>query len=174
MFEANTGRGRILRRRPDRIAILASGRAIARFSGPHVRYLRQSIPAPAINQMIQHVTRPIQRSQLGECLRFYGLLGYEEISVPEGIEDRAVWLARRPSARNTADLHLQFADAPIAGQGHVAFIVEPYEDTLTSLREAGYEIEPRREHWGSPRAYVRDPAGNLVELMARAPGERTE
>ena len=56
----------------------------------------------------------------------------------------------------------------------MAFVVEGYEDALAGLREAGYEVEPRREHWGSPRAYVRDPAGNLVELMERAPGERTE
>ncbi len=131
-------------------------------------------PPPAINEMIQHVTRPIQRSQLGECLGFYGLLGYEQIPVPTGIQGRGVWLARRGSDPKTADLHLQFADGPMADQGHVAFIVARYEGTLTSLREAGYEIEPRREHWGSPRAYVRDPAGNLVELMARAPGERTE
>jgi catechol 2,3-dioxygenase-like lactoylglutathione lyase family enzyme len=124
--------------------------------------------------MIQHVTRPIQRSQLGECLRFYGLLGYEEIAVPDGIQDRAVWLARPGTPAAAADLHLQFADAPAAEQGHVAFVVDGYENALASLREAGYEVEPRREHWGSPRSYVRDPAGNLVELMARAPGERTE
>ncbi len=124
--------------------------------------------------MIQHVTRPIQRSQLDECLRFYALLGYEQIPVPTGIQGRGVWLARRGSDPKTADLHLQFADAPMPEQGHVAFIVAPYDETLASLLAAGYEAEPRREHWGSPRAYVRDPAGNLVELMARAPGERTE
>jgi catechol 2,3-dioxygenase-like lactoylglutathione lyase family enzyme len=131
-------------------------------------------PPPAITDMIQHVTRPIQRSQLGECLRFYGLLGYQQIPVPPGIQGRAIWLGRPETAPIAADLHLQFADAPVAEQGHVAFIVERYEDTVASLREAGHEVEPRREHWGSPRAYVRDPAGNLVELMARAPGERTE
>jgi catechol 2,3-dioxygenase-like lactoylglutathione lyase family enzyme len=51
----------------------------------------------------------------------------------------------------------------------VAFVVAPYEQSLEMLREAGCEVEPRREHWGSPRAYVHDPAGNLVELMAEAP-----
>ena len=124
--------------------------------------------------MIQHVTRPIQRFQLGECVRFYGLLGYEQIPVPTGIRDRAIWLGRPGTGPSGADLHLQFTDVPVEAQGHVAFVVERYEDTLETLREAGHDVEPRREHWGSPRAYVRDPAGNLVELMARAPGERTE
>ena len=54
--------------------------------------------------------------------------------------------------------------------GHVAVVLEDYERTLAALREAGAEPEPRTEHWGPPRAYVRDPAGNLVELMASPPG----
>jgi catechol 2,3-dioxygenase-like lactoylglutathione lyase family enzyme len=53
----------------------------------------------------------------------------------------------------------------------MAIIVEHYDDTLARLSREGHEIEPRRAHWGSPRAYVRDPAGNLVELMAWPPGE---
>jgi catechol 2,3-dioxygenase-like lactoylglutathione lyase family enzyme len=124
--------------------------------------------------MIQHVTRPIQRSQLDDCLRFYGLLGFEEFPVPEGLRGRAVWLAQRGSGPEAADLHLQFADGPSPAAGHVAFVVQPYEQTLANLREAGYEVESRPEHWGSPRAYVRDPAANLLEVMAWAPGERTE
>jgi catechol 2,3-dioxygenase-like lactoylglutathione lyase family enzyme len=124
--------------------------------------------------MIQHVTRPILRSQLADCLRFYGLLGYEEIAVPAGIQSRGVWLAQPGAPATSAILHLQFTEASGPEQGHVAFVVAPYEQSIAGLREAGYEVEPRREHWGSPRAYVRDPAANLVELMAWAPGERTE
>jgi catechol 2,3-dioxygenase-like lactoylglutathione lyase family enzyme len=47
--------------------------------------------------------------------------------------------------------------------------VQGYDDVLATLREAGHDPEPRAEHWGSPRAYVRDPAGNRVELMAFPP-----
>jgi len=124
--------------------------------------------------VIQHVTRRIQRSQLAACLGFYGLLGYEQIAVPPAIEGRAVWLARS-GAEPGAHLHLQFAEeAPDPDPGHVAFVIAPYDETLASLRAAGFEVDPRREHWGSPRAYVRDPAANLVELMARAPGQRAQ
>jgi catechol 2,3-dioxygenase-like lactoylglutathione lyase family enzyme len=48
-------------------------------------------------------------------------------------------------------------------------VVDDYDATLTALRAAGHDVEPRAEHWGSPRSYVRDPAGNLVELMAFPP-----
>jgi catechol 2,3-dioxygenase-like lactoylglutathione lyase family enzyme len=124
-----------------------------------------------IRDVIQHVTRQILRSQLADCLRFYGLLGYEQIDVPPGIEGRAAWLAQPGASRSQPDLHLQFAETHAPEPGHVAFVVTPYEETLASLRAAGFEIDPRREHWGSPRSYVRDPASNLVELMARAPGQ---
>jgi hypothetical protein len=51
----------------------------------------------------------------------------------------------------------------------VAVVVDAYPAPLGSLDEAGHEPEPRAEHWGSPRAIVRDPAGNLVEVMAFPP-----
>jgi catechol 2,3-dioxygenase-like lactoylglutathione lyase family enzyme len=41
--------------------------------------------------------------------------------------------------------------------------------TLEALRRAGFEPEPRREHWGAPRCFVRDPAGHRVEIMAAPP-----
>jgi catechol 2,3-dioxygenase-like lactoylglutathione lyase family enzyme len=125
--------------------------------------------------VIQHVTRQIQRSQLSACLRFYELLGYEQTDVPQGIEGRAVWLVKPGADPPGPHLHLQFADdVQVPDQGHVAFVVAPYDETLESLRAAGFDVDRRREHWGSPRAYVRDPASNLVELMARAPGHRAQ
>jgi len=51
----------------------------------------------------------------------------------------------------------------------MAVVVDEYDATLGAVRNAGHDVEPRAEHWGSPRAYVRDPAGNLVELMAFPP-----
>ena len=38
------------------------------------------------------------------------------------------------------------------------------------LRAAGFPPEPRTEHWGAPRAFVRAPGGHRVELMAGPPG----
>lgn len=120
--------------------------------------------------MIQHVTREIPPPQLDPCVRFYALLGLEPVPVPASIADRAVWLAP-PGRAHTVQLHLMPTEDARPAQGHVAFVVSDYEATIAALLEAGCEVERRREHWGSPRAYVRDPAANTVELMAWAPDD---
>ena len=54
-----------------------------------------------------------------------------------------------------------------AGAGHVAFMVEPgsLDSALETLRDRGIEIEQETD-WGRGRSvYIRDPAGNSVELV---------
>ena len=116
--------------------------------------------------MIQHVTREIQPEQLDPCVRFYRLLGFEQVPEPSGLAGRVVWVERHGS-----QIHLQPRPDARRESGHVGVLVDPYAAVIERLREAGHEVEPRTEYWGSPRAYVRDPAGNLVELVAWAPGE---
>ena len=60
-------------------------------------------------------------------------------------------------------------DPVVLPAGHFAVVVDPYDPTLEHLRAAGFQPEPRPEHWGAARAFVRDPAGNGVELMAAPP-----
>ena len=116
--------------------------------------------------MVQHVTLELRREQGEECVAFWSLLGFERVEPPPSLADRAAWLEHGAS-----QIHLLWVEEPVAlPSGHVAVVLERYEDTLAALREAGHDPEPRREHWGSPRSYVRDPAGNLVEMMAFAPG----
>jgi catechol 2,3-dioxygenase-like lactoylglutathione lyase family enzyme len=121
--------------------------------------------------MIQHVTRQIRADQLARCVEFYGILGYGPITIPGSVEGGAVWLGH---ADGGPDLHLMPTADTVVEQGHVAFVVPAYAEVLARLTGAGFEVEPRREHWGAPRAYVRDPAANLVELMAEAPGGRRQ
>jgi len=115
--------------------------------------------------MIQHVARPITAAEVEPCLDFYRLLGFVEVPVPDGIAGRAVWLERAGT-----QVHLLFVDDPQPELGHIAVLVDNYEATVQSLRDAGHAVQARREHWGSPRAYVHDPAGHLVEMMAFPPG----
>jgi catechol 2,3-dioxygenase-like lactoylglutathione lyase family enzyme len=135
--------------------------------------------------MIQHVTRQIPPAQVDQCVQFYSILGFEPVPVPASVAGRAVWLGRSSAATDQtagattraageAQIHLMPADYARPEQGHVAFVIEDYAATVARLRDAGFDVEARREHWGSPRAYVRDPASNLVELMAWAPDERPE
>jgi catechol 2,3-dioxygenase-like lactoylglutathione lyase family enzyme len=117
--------------------------------------------------MIQHVTRETLPSQLEACVGFYRLLGFVPVAVPAGLAGRFVWLEL-----GRTQVHLMPTGDARPQAGHIGVVVEHYTETVARLRGAGHEVEPRREHWGSPRAYVRDPAGNLVELMAWAPGDR--
>jgi catechol 2,3-dioxygenase-like lactoylglutathione lyase family enzyme len=115
--------------------------------------------------MLQHVTREIPAAALENCLRFYAILGFHSVEPPPGIAGRAVWVQHAGS-----QIHLMPKDDASPQSGHVGIVIDHYESTLRRLREHGHEVDPRREHWGSPRAYVRDPAGNLVEVMAWPPG----
>jgi catechol 2,3-dioxygenase-like lactoylglutathione lyase family enzyme len=117
--------------------------------------------------MIQHVTREVETAQLGACITFYEALGFQRVPTPDALADRFVWLQLGPT-----QLHLALTPHSVVQSGHIAVVLEPYEASLARLRAAGHVVEPRREHWGSPRAYVHDPAGNLVEVMAWPP-ERT-
>jgi catechol 2,3-dioxygenase-like lactoylglutathione lyase family enzyme len=116
--------------------------------------------------MIHHITREIPPSALDACLAFYAMLGFEPVTPPASLGERAAWLRL-----GGTQLHLLLnADAVPAG-GHVAIVAEEYDALVKRLHTAGYEVEPRRPHWGSPRGYVRDPFGNLCELMAFPPDE---
>jgi catechol 2,3-dioxygenase-like lactoylglutathione lyase family enzyme len=122
--------------------------------------------------MIQHVTRQIPPTELDECLRFYGILGFEPVPAPPSIRGRAVWLGARGACGpggSEFQIHLMPAEDARPEQGHVALVVDDYEATLERLRAAGFEVEPRRPHWGAARAFARDPASNVVELMAAPP-----
>ena len=115
--------------------------------------------------MIAHVALEIREADVEACLGFWALLGFGRVEPPAALADRAAWV----QARDT-QVHLLFAEQPVvAPEGHVAVVVGDYDATLDALREAGFEPEPRTEHWGSPRAFVRCPAGHRVEVMAFAP-----
>jgi len=115
--------------------------------------------------LIQHVAFEVAREQVEDCVAFYALLGFEEVEPPVSLRDRAAWVSR-----GGTQVHLLFVDEPQAlPAGHVAVVAEDYLVTLEALREAGHDVDPRRDHWGSPRSYIRDPAGNLVELMGSPP-----
>lgn len=116
--------------------------------------------------MIQHVAIEVREHDVEACVRFWALLGFEPVDPPPTLAARAAWV----QAGGT-QVHLLFAEEPVvAPEGHVAVVVGDYDATLAALREAGFEPDPRSEHWGSPRAFVRCPAGHRVELMAFAPG----
>ena len=115
--------------------------------------------------MLQHVSLEVRPDQVDECVAFWALLGFGRVHPPPSLSERAAWVARERT-----QVHLMHVDDPVAPpQGHAAVVAPDYERTLDALRAAGFEPEPRREHWGAPRSFVRDPAGHRVELMSAPP-----
>jgi catechol 2,3-dioxygenase-like lactoylglutathione lyase family enzyme len=116
--------------------------------------------------VIHHVTREVPPSRLAECIRFYATLGFAQVPEPPSVAGRASWLSD-----GRTQIHLMPAVDAQPQRGHVAVLLADYQTTVDDLRSAGHPVESRREHWGAPRAYVVDPAGHTVELMAAAPPE---
>ena len=111
------------------------------------------------------MTYEVRPAEADACAAFYELLGFRRVAPPPALAESSVWLERAGT-----QLHLMLVDDPVVlPRGHAAVVVEDYERALDRLRHAGHEPDPRREHWGSPRAFVRDPGGNRVELMAFPP-----
>ena len=115
--------------------------------------------------MIHHVTVETTPALAEACACFYRLLGFERVEVAPALRGRVVWLEREGS-----QIHLLLCDRPTPqGSGHFAVLVADFDATFELLENHGHEPEHRARYWGSPRAYVHDPAGNLVEFMAYPP-----
>ena len=116
--------------------------------------------------MIQHVALEVRKRNVSECERFWSLLGFERVEAPASLHGRATWMERRGT-----QIHLLYATKPSSvRQGHVAVVVDDYDATFGRLIDAEWHPDPRPEHWGAQRAFVRCPAGHLVEIMEFAPG----
>ena len=115
--------------------------------------------------MLQHVTIELAAEQVDSCVAFYALLGFERVEPPASLAGRATWVERAGT-----QVHLMPVDDPVVPpSGHHAVLLSDYEGTLGALRDAGFDPEPRQEHWGAARSFVRNPAGHRVELMAGSP-----
>jgi catechol 2,3-dioxygenase-like lactoylglutathione lyase family enzyme len=118
--------------------------------------------------MLQHVTIELAADQMDACVGFYALLGFERVEPPESLAGRATWVERAGT-----QVHLMPVDAPVVPpSGHHAVLVDNYPAAIAALRDAGFDPEPRREHWGAARSFVRNPAGHRVEVMAGSPARR--
>ena len=115
--------------------------------------------------MLHHVALETRFEDAEACVAFFALLGFARVEPPESLQDRAVWLAF-----GDQQIHLLLTDDPdVPPQGHVALVLDDYDAALTRLLVAGYDVEPRHQHWGSPRAFVRDSPGHVIEIMKFPP-----
>jgi catechol 2,3-dioxygenase-like lactoylglutathione lyase family enzyme len=116
--------------------------------------------------VIQHVALETREADVGAEVAFWVLLGFEPVEAPGTLAERSTWLQGGAGTQ----VHLLHAADPVASrQGHVAVVAGDYEATVERLRDAGFQPQPRAEHWGAPRSFVRSPGGHRVEVMAAPP-----
>jgi hypothetical protein len=116
--------------------------------------------------LIQHVALEVRPRDAADLVRFWAILGFTEVEPPGTLRGATRWVERAGQ-----QIHLLLTAEPVAPpQGHVAIVATDYDGTLERLFAAGHAIDPRPEHWGSPRSFIAAPGGHRVELMAFAPG----
>ena len=108
-----------------------------------------------------NVTVPAELEQAAK--HFYGdVVGLKQIPKPEGPRQFVgAWYEL-----GNSQLHLSIEDDPqnAASNRHVCYGVADLAVAETRLREAGVEIIPDP----AQRFFVRDPAGNLMEITERS------
>jgi catechol 2,3-dioxygenase-like lactoylglutathione lyase family enzyme len=114
--------------------------------------------------MLHHIGIEVAPAEIERTAELFRLLGFEQVEPPQTLRE-FTWLEREGS-----QVHLMPTESPtVPRRGHAAVVVADFEHTVAALGESGFEIEPRREHWGAPRALTFTPDGHRVELMAHPP-----
>lgn len=115
---------------------------------------------------LHHVAIEAAPDDRDALVAFFGLLGFQEVGLPDGMQGKTRWLER-----DGRQIHLLFVEQSTAPPlGHLAVVAGDYDAALARLRAAGFEPEPSTEYWGSPRCFVLAPGGHRVEVMAFPPG----
>ena len=114
--------------------------------------------------MLHHVGIEVAPADIERSVELWQLLGFERVKPPPTLREY-VWLEREGT-----QIHLMPTGSPtVPPRGHTAVVVADFERACETLSGAGFDVERRREHWGTPRALVFAPGGHRVELMAATP-----
>ncbi len=114
--------------------------------------------------MLHHVGIEVAPEDIERSIELWQALGFALVEPPASLAE-FTWLER-----DGTQIHLMPTESPtVPPRGHVAVVAEDFDRTVAELRQHGFEVEPRRKHWGAPRARVIGPAGHRIELMAHPP-----
>jgi catechol 2,3-dioxygenase-like lactoylglutathione lyase family enzyme len=95
---------------------------------------------------------------------FFELIGFERVEPPATLSE-FTWLEHEGT-----QIHLMPEDEPtVPSPGHLAVVAPDFDAAVARLRDAGFKVQPKREHWGKPRVLAIAPGGHRVELMAAPP-----
>ena len=116
--------------------------------------------------MLQHTTLEVPKAQWDACIAFWAHLDFTPMQPPASLRGRFAWVERGGTQIHLADVDGE----PICMDvGHVAVLVEHHEASVASLRAAGFDVQPGSNAWDAERVFVRDPVGNLIEIMSAPP-----
>jgi len=115
--------------------------------------------------VLHHVGIEVGPADLERSVEFWQTIGFSQVEPPASLAE-FIWLEC-----GDTQIHLMPTDLPTTPpRGHTAVVASDFERTVARLRERGFEVEARREHWGARRALAIAPGGHRVELMAAPPG----
>jgi catechol 2,3-dioxygenase-like lactoylglutathione lyase family enzyme len=115
---------------------------------------------------LDHVQLAMPPGREDEAESFYaGLLGLERVPKPEPLAARGgCWFVR-----GGVTLHLGVEeDFRAARKAHPALVVRDLAALTAALEAAGVTVRPNPDRAPGEGAYVDDPFGNRIELMAEA------
>jgi hypothetical protein len=115
--------------------------------------------------VLHHAGIEVAPADIEAVAGFFELIGFERVEPPPSLAEYT-WLEREGT-----QIHLMPRQEPtVPPRGHIALVAPDFDQTVARLREHGFAVESKREHWGQPRALAVAPGGHRVELMAAPPG----
>ena len=114
---------------------------------------------------LQHTSVPMPPGGNEQARAFYGAaLGMREIPKPSTLSNNLVWFA---ASDEGDEVHVFQEEnmGPNSAAQHLCLEVDDIEGYESRLREHGYDVEIPERIVNRPRLFVRDPFGNLVELV---------
>jgi catechol 2,3-dioxygenase-like lactoylglutathione lyase family enzyme len=111
---------------------------------------------------LDHVSVTCPEDLAGEVLGWYEeIFGLERVPKPEGTRPNGGWFKV-----GTHELHIQIDEHNPPRSAHFALAVGDLDEVLARLRAAGCHVEQAVKIPGRNRFFVRDPAGNKVEVTS--------
>ncbi len=118
--------------------------------------------------MLHHVGIEVAPAEIEKTAGFFELLEFVRVEPLETLREYT-WLER-----GGTQVHLMPEEEPtVPSPGHLAVVIADFDRAVARLREHGFAVELKREHWGEPRALAIAPGGHRVELIAAPPAPQT-
>ena len=114
---------------------------------------------------IDHIQIAVPRALEGQCLAFYReVLGLEEIAKPPELRGRGgAWFQAGP-----IQVHIGIdAEGSPPSKRHICFLVADSGAAKAAIAADGVFIEGESQTDGLARFFIRDPAGNRLEIGQR-------